>query len=145
MRRGGKGGSRERSTSARTGSRTPSLNPSLAGTLAVLFLRGGEVTVILLWAVDRIGRRDIRIVELLQRRHAFVGRVVIPGRRNRRHLVARFFLQNIEGDDQAGSADRGGVADGDPGQPILLVVDQLLDEAVVVGAHERHKWLLCGL
>src|SRR5580704_7698512 len=104
----------------------------LARTLAGLLLRGGEVTVVLLWAIDRISRRDVRIVERLQLLHVCVSRVVVPGRRNRRHLVARLFLQDVEGDNQSGGADRRRVADGDADQPILLVVDQLLDEAVVV-------------
>src|ERR1700722_2068422 len=116
-----------------------------AGTLAGLFLRRGEVTVVLLRAVDRIGRRDVRVVERLQLLHGFVRQVVIRGGRDGRHAVAGLLLQDIERNDESGRADRRRIADGDAGEPVLLVVDQLLEEAVVVGAHERHERLMRGL
>src|SRR3984885_10461320 len=117
----------------------------LAWALAGLLLRSGEVPVVLLRAVDRIGRRDVWIVEPLQLLNVFVGRVVIPGGRNRRHLVARLLLQDVESNHQSSGADRRRIAHRNADESVLLVVDQLLDETIVVSADERHKGLARGL
>ena len=91
-----------------------------ARTLAVLFLCSGEVTVIFLWAIDRIGRGDVRIVQRLQLLHVFVGRVVIPGGRNGGHSVAVLFLQDVKGDNQSGGAVAGELLTATPTNPSFL-------------------------
>ena len=93
---------------------------SLAGALAGLFLCGGEVAVILLRAVDRIGRRDIRIVERLQLLHALVGRVVVQAVGTVVTLSRGFFCRTSRATTRPAAPIAGELVTATPTRPSFL-------------------------
>src|SRR5260370_20117014 len=56
-----------------------------------------------------------------------------------------FPLENIEGNAEAGTADRGRIGDIDADQAGIPQVDLLAHEAVIVGADHRHVFEVRGL
>src|SRR6516225_11183631 len=61
---------------------------------------------------------------------------------NTRHL---FPLENIEGDTEAGAADRRRIGHVDANEAGILEIDLLAHEAVVIGADHRHIFKVRGL
>src|SRR3984885_979696 len=71
---------------------------------------------------------------------------IVPDCRRDLDQVGLFLLgQDVEGEAQARGADSRRVADRRAGQSLLLLVDELADEAVVVRADHRHVGLARGL
>src|SRR5215813_9216888 len=61
---------------------------------------------------------------------------------NARHL---FPLENIEGDTEAGAADRWRIGHVDANEASILEINLLAHEAVIVGADQRHVFEVSGL